>query len=74
MEFDYSALRGRITEKYGTGKKFAEAIKMVPTTLSMKLNNKQSWKQADIEKARIALEIDAKDLSKYFFCVKSSNN
>lgn len=74
MEFDYSALRGRITEKYGTSKKFAEAVKMLPTSLSMKLNNKQSWKQADIEKARVALDIDVKDLSTYFFCVRSSNN
>lgn len=40
MSFDYSKLRGRIVEKFGTQVNFAKAIKLSERTLSLKLNGK----------------------------------
>lgn len=74
MSFDYSALRGRIVEKYGTNKRFAEKINMAPSTLSMKLGGNIEWKQKEIEEARVALGLSVPDISKYFFCLASSEN
>ena len=48
MEFDYSTLRGRIREKFGTEGNFASAIGMNPSTLSQKLSNKLEFSQEDI--------------------------
>ena len=39
VKFDYSKLKGRIVEKYGSQKKFALSINMNPSTLSTRLNN-----------------------------------
>lgn len=72
MAFDYSILKGKIVEKFGTNKKFAQAINMPATSLSMKLNNKSTWRQEEIESARIALGISPDDICKYFFCPRSS--
>ena len=68
--FDYSALRGRIVEKFGTNKNFARKIDMLPSNLSMKLGNKCEWKQSEIEKACSALEVEVSEITKYFFTVK----
>lgn len=67
MRFNYSALRGRIVERYGTTAAFAKAIGMSRSSLSQKLNNKTRWQQDDIESARVALGLSVPDLSKYFF-------
>ena len=74
MSFDYSALRGRIVERYGTTTAFAEKIGMSRSSLSLKLNNKSDWKQNEIENARCALGITISEISKYFFCARSSRN
>ena len=67
MRFNYSALRGRIVERYGTTAAFAKEIGMSRSALSQKLNNKMRWQQDDIESARVALGLSVSDLSKYFF-------
>lgn len=67
MRFDYSALRGRIVERYGTTAAFADEIGMSKSSVSQKLNNKVCWQQKDIESARVALGINVADLGKYFF-------
>lgn len=67
MSFDYSSLNGLIVEKYGTQYNFAIALGISERSLSLKLNNKTSWKDRDIEKARKLLGIKEKDISKYFF-------
>lgn len=72
MLFDYSALRGKIVEKFGTNKKFAKFISMPAATLSMKLNNKLQWKQSEIDSAMKALGIDESDISRFFFCSSNS--
>ena len=67
MAFDYSKLRGRIIEKYGSQIEFANKMGTSERTLSLKLNNKMAWKQNEICKAIQLLELDVKDIQGYFF-------
>ena len=64
-EYDYSALRGRIVEKCGTMKKFAEKLGISTRTLSLKLQNKVRFSQEDISKSVVILELT--DVTPYFF-------
>lgn len=67
MGYNYSKLRGKIVEKFGTYKNFAKAMGTSERTLSLKLNNKIFWKQDEIEKAIHLLTINKKDILIYFF-------
>ena len=55
--FDYSKLRGKIREKFGTQEALAKAMGFSTATLSDKLNNKVQWNQKEIDKAVELLEI-----------------
>lgn len=66
MEFDYSALLGKIVEKFGTRRNFALAIGLSERSLSLKLNNKVSWKDIEIMKSIELLEIDKENISLFF--------
>lgn len=70
MEFDYSAFRGKIREKYGTEREFANAIGMNPSTLSLKLSNKLEFSQQDIIAAMKALQATSDMIEPYFFTPK----
>lgn len=70
MEFNYSKLRGRITEVYGTIEKFANAMGLSSTTLSGKLNNKVGFTQREINKACSLLSIPLEFIPVYFFSEK----
>ena len=63
--YDYSKLRGRIIEKYGTLKAFADAMGIAVSTLSMRLHCTVYWPQPDIDKACGLLDIT--DPMEYFF-------
>ena len=65
--FDYSKLRGRIVEKYGTIKVFADAIKMNVSTVSQLLNNHRVLDQKHIVTMAKALDINADEIPMYFF-------
>lgn len=67
MAFDYSKLRGRIVEKYGTLGKFAEAVELSPHSLANKMNNKRYWKQNEILATIRLLEISDNKIYEYFF-------
>ncbi|MGK0575552.1 DUF739 family protein [Macrococcus capreoli] len=67
MEFDYSTLNGRIIEKYGTQFNFAIAMNMSERSLSLKLNNKVSWRNTDMFKAIELLSIPKREIHQYFF-------
>ena len=69
-EFDYSKLKGRITEKFGTQSSFAKAVKRTDTYVSMVLNGKSYLDQTEIEKWSSALEIECEMLGVYFFTKK----
>lgn len=70
MEFDYSMFRGKIKEKYGTERKFANAIGMNPSTLSLKLSNKLEFSQLDIIISMKALKATSNLIEPYFFTPK----
>ena len=70
MSYDYSRLKGKIIEKYGSNAKFAEDMDWSERTLSLKLNNKVAWKQPEIVKAIGLLSLDENDITGYFFKLK----
>ena len=70
ITFDYSKLRGKIKEVFGTQSAFAEAMTMSPVSLSEKLNNKVQFNQKEIDRACSLLEIDKDDIPVYFFTPK----
>ena len=49
--FDYSKLRGKIKEVFGTQEKFADAMSMSTVTMSAKLNGKGDWTQVEMNHA-----------------------
>lgn len=70
MAFDYSKLRGRIIEKFGTQKKFAQAMGVSDRTLSLKMNNAIFFRQDEIAKATELLELSISDANEYFLLQK----
>lgn len=73
MPFDYSKLKGRIIEKYGSQGSFANAMQWSERTLSLKMNNLRAWTQKDIVKASDLLDLSQKDIQDYFFKQKVQN-
>lgn len=68
--FDYSRLKGKIIEKYGTQNAFAAAVSMTPQNLSHKLNNGVGFGQSEILQWCQLLQIPANEIEKYFFKLK----
>lgn len=68
--FDYSKLKGKIKEVFGTQEAFAEAMDMTQGALSQRLNNTVSWKPVEIVKACALLYIPLSDSWLYFFTLK----
>lgn len=69
MPYNYSKLLGRIVELVGTQSKFAETIGLSERSVSMKLNGKVGWKQAEIAKACEVLRIAPDEIPSYFFAL-----
>lgn len=74
MAYDYRKLNGRIIEVCGTQAVFAEKMGLSERTISMKLNNRVSWKQTEIQKAMKILQLLDEDIQTYFFTIKVQNN
>ena len=72
MPYNYAKLLGRIAEKIGTQSAFANRMELSERTISLKLNGKVGWKQSEIAKACEVLDIQAREISDYFFCTVSS--
>lgn len=70
MSNDYSKLLGRITEKFGTQAKFANAMKLSERSISLKLNNRVVWKDEEISRAIDLLGVKPKEIPAYFFKYK----
>lgn len=68
---DYSKLRGKIKEVFGTESAFASAMGYNRSTISAKLNNQSEWTRADIERACVLLGIPFSEVEHYFFYRKS---
>jgi len=69
---DYSKLRGRIIEKFGSVNAFADAYGVTRQTMSLKLNGKVAISVQDIEKmsAPEFLDIQPCEYHLYFFTQK----
>lgn len=65
--YDYSKLRGKIVEKFGSFRSFGEAMNMGYTSLSFRLNNKAEWSQEEMKKAMELLGEDSSSVTEYFF-------
>ena len=73
MAFDYSKLRGKIVEKFGTQTEFSKAMNLSERTISLKLNGGRAWKQDEICRAVGLLELSNEDIQDYFFTLKVQN-
>lgn len=70
MTFNYSKLNGKIVEMCGTQYNFSQQMGLSERTISLKINNKVSWKDSEIYKACRILDIPLDQISKYFFAPK----
>ena len=70
MAFDYSKLRGRIVEKYGSQTVFAKEFGISENSFSLKINNKSKFSSDDIVKAVELLDIPKSEVGIYFFTPK----
>ena len=70
LEYDYSKLKGRIVEKYGTQRAFAEALGTTQVAVSNKMNQKSGFDTKDIERWSDLLGIDRADYSLFYFAKK----
>ncbi|MFI3236781.1 MAG: DUF739 family protein [Lachnospiraceae bacterium] len=67
MAYDYAKLNGRIIEICGTQATFAERMNLSERSVSLKLNNKVSWKQDEMKKALSVLDLPDAAVQEYFF-------
>lgn len=74
--YDYSKLRGRIIEKLGNLKNYAEKLGISDNTLYKKLNNIVPFNQDEIYNSINILDLDISnnDIQVYFFTKKVGNN
>lgn len=70
VDFDFSTLKGKIVEKFGTIKNFAENIGVDKGTISNKLNGRIDFTVSEIFIWSNALNIQSKDYQYYFFTPK----
>lgn len=70
--FDYSKLLGRITEKFGSQRAFAEAYGVSENTMSKKLNQKMAITTDDIMRMSLPefLDIAPEKYHEYFFAIQ----
>ncbi len=67
--FDYSKLRGKIKEVFGTQAKFAKAMGMSTVTLSAKLNGTVQFTAPEIKACEV-LGVSVEFIPLYFFTEK----
>lgn len=67
MKFDYSKLKGRITEVFGTCVKFAESLGKTNTYVSLTLNNRRYLQQNEVVEWANKLCIADDDIGAYFY-------
>ena len=68
--YNYSKLKGRVTECFDTQENFANAMGMSRVSISQKLNNISYFSQYEIDKACESLSIDIAEIPTYFFTHK----
>lgn len=69
VRFDYSKLKGKITEKCDTQKAFAERLGITEGTLTSRLLGYTYFTQDEILRSINILDIDPGKTTQYFFTV-----
>ena len=67
VDFNYSKLRGRIREKYGTEANFADALGIGRVSLSKRLNNLLDFSRIEMLRSCELLDVSSQELPEYFF-------
>ena len=67
---DYSELLGRMRSRGFTQARLAKSIGISETSMNLALNNKREFKQSEIQKICLSLEIPFEEIAKYFFAKK----
>lgn len=67
---DYSRLKGRIIEKFGTNQAFSDAMGWSLGTNGKKTTGKAAWSQDEIFRACDLLSIEHAEILLYFFTLK----
>ena len=70
LAFDYSKLKGKMVEVYGSQTAFASAFGVSENTFSKKMNNKVRFTSDDIIKISSMLKIPKDEVGTYFFTIK----
>ena len=70
MAFNYSKLKGRIIEKFGSRTAFVKAFGVSENTFSLKMNNKVRFTTDDITRITKMLDIPEEAIGEYFFTLK----
>ncbi|MFR4538002.1 MAG: DUF739 family protein [Anaerotignaceae bacterium] len=70
MAFNYSKLKGRIVEKFGSQTAFVKAFGVSENTFSLKMNNKVRFTTDDITRITRMLDIPEEAIGEYFFTLK----
>lgn len=68
--FDYSKLRGRIVEKYGSIEAFSNDLNISKVSISKKLNNKIGISRDEIIEWSTKLEISPDEYGVFYFAKK----
>lgn len=66
-------MNGKIISEYGSQYAFARSIGLSERSLSLKLNNKVSWKDKEMAKAIDLLGLKEDSIPVYFLIVKFNN-
>ena len=64
--FDYSKLRGRIKEIFGTQDAFADAVGIGRVSMSKRLNNTLEFTQDEMKKSAAVLKFSPEEIPVYF--------
>lgn len=67
MKFNYTNLKARIVEVFGSQKEFGKQLGVSEQTIYRKLNNKSHFRLSQIHKSVSLLNINPVDVEKYFF-------
>lgn len=70
IEFDYSALEGKIKQYYDTQDNLAKEIPMSRSSLNQKLQGNVDFTSKNIYRIANLLKIDKEEISYYFFTLK----
>ena len=71
--FDYSKLKGKDVEKFGTQLNFIKQISMSEPTFIKKINGEGYFTQKEICEILYVLQVELNEFSiyNYFYCIKS---